>query len=190
MLSTLQVVLLTAVGLWAAGVTALELITPHDARPAAMIGMPRFEGPELVLPEDYRRWTFVSASVGLSYDDRDHHSEPGLFHNIYVQPWALDAYLATGAFPERTAFAMELYTPAAKTSPLRHGFFQQDRVAVEMSVKDSSLFEDRWACFDFGSSGRTARAQPSGGCFACHATHAATDSVFTQFYPTLRERPE
>ena len=34
-----------------------------------------------------------------------------------------------------------------------------------------------------------AAAFPNDACNACHEQNAATDFVFTQFYPVLRDRP-
>ena len=82
---------------------------------------------------------------------------------------------------------LELYTADQKVAPARHGFFEGTRIAVEVAVKDRETFVDGWAYFGFGDGSRkTAGAFPKSACFNCHAQHAATDNVFTQFYPVLR----
>ncbi len=54
-----------------------------------------------------------------------------------------------------------------------------------MAVKDSERFEETWGYVSFGD-GETAAPFPKEQCYDCHAEHAATDNVFTQFYPILR----
>ena len=52
-------------------------------------------------------------------------------------------------------------------------------------VKDEARFPGKWAFFIFGDS-KTARMVPTNmECYSCHAQHAAVDTTFVQFYPTL-----
>lgn len=140
---------------------------------------------ELLRPDRIEQWVFVGASIGLSYSDATRTDGPGMFHNVYITPASYEAYVRTRAFPEGTMLAMTLYDPGEKVAPSRHGFFEGTRLSLEVAVKDSARFSQRWAYFNLGSA-RSAR--PSGdGCNACHAAHAATDNVFTQFYPVLRD---
>jgi len=56
--------------------------------------------------------------------------------------------------------------------------------------KDSKRFAEEWAYFSFeGQDGKpVSKAQPfpKNRCWSCHDQKAATDNVFTQFYPVLR----
>src|SRR5262249_42694489 len=56
----------------------------------------------LVLPDDYRNWIFIGASIGLSYSEETKGDGPGLFHHTYTQPEAYQHYRRTGKFPEKT----------------------------------------------------------------------------------------
>ena len=57
-------------------------------------------------------------------------------------------------------------------------------MGVEVHVKDSR-FAGNWAFFGFGD-GKTAKMIPTtAGCYSCHSEHAAVDTTFVQFYPTL-----
>src|SRR5262249_48559838 len=143
---------------------------------------------ELIRPERVDQWVFVGASIGLSYADASRTDGPGMFHNVFITPTAYEAFVRTRTFPEGTMLAMTMYEPGEKVAPSRHGFFEGPRVGMEGAVKDSARFRGRWAYFDFGAGRSSARASgPS--CQACHAKHAATDNVFTQFYPVLRDLP-
>jgi len=58
-------------------------------------------------------------------------------------------------------------------------------MGLEVHIKDESRFSGKWAFFGFGDS-RTAKMIPtSADCYSCHAQHAAVDTTFVQFYPTL-----
>ena len=58
-------------------------------------------------------------------------------------------------------------------------------MAVEVHVKDEARFPGKWAFFGFGE-GKTAKMIPTSvDCYSCHAAHAAVDTTFVQFYPTL-----
>jgi hypothetical protein len=141
----------------------------------------------LLFPEDYQKWVFVGASLGLSYADQARTDGPGAFHNVYLRPESYDAFRRTGRFPDGTVLVMELYEAAGKVAPSRHGLFEGRRLAVEAAVKDTKRFPEGWAYFGFGDGPRrSAAAFPRGSCFDCHRQHAATDNVFTQFYPVLR----
>ena len=60
-----------------------------------------------------------------------------------------------------------------------------DTCALEVHVKDSARFPGGWAFFGFDD-GQAAKPVPhDAACYACHAAHAAVDTTFVQFYPTL-----
>ena len=161
-------------------------------RATAPPGDPRFTADrELIRPEGHREWIFVGASLGMSYDAE----KPKLatFHNVYLHPRAYQEYKKTGRFPERTILAMEVLTPQSQASINRQGQFEDQPVALEAAVKDSSRFPEGWAYFDFSRRGQAsfpgiaaAAAFPKPACWSCHNQHARTDNVFTQFYPVLR----
>jgi len=150
---------------------------------------PAYDGSGALLrPEGYREWVFVGASLGLSYSDGPPASGPGSFHHTYLRPESYAEYRRTGRFPEGTVLVLELYEAAQKAAPSRHGLFEGRRLAVEAAVKDSRRFPEGWAYFSFGDGAeRAARPFPRRACFDCHREHAASDNVFVQFYPVLRD---
>ena len=150
---------------------------------------PVFDGAALVRPEGYRTWPLVGASLGLSYAETPQGSGPGTFHRVYVNPASYEAYGRTGTFPDGTMFVLELYAAHEKTAPAKAVYFEGPRVGLEASVKDRRRFPSGWAYFGFENGARaTATAFPEERCHSCHVAHAARDSVFVQFYPTLRDR--
>ena len=44
----------------------------------------------------------------------------------------------------------------------------------------------KWGFFDFDAPGANGKLIPqTASCYSCHAAHAAVDTTFVQFYPTL-----
>ena len=165
----------------------------QEVRPADQ--MPQFtEGGDLVRPEEWERWVMVGSSIGLSYSEprraRGPHEAPGMFHNIYLQPWAYDYFMEYGEFAEGTMFALSIYAASRNADPARGGFYQGDRVPViEMHVKKAGIDSTGWGFFNFGDgAATTAKVPAQAACYSCHVTNAAFDNVFTQFYPLLRAR--
>jgi hypothetical protein len=51
-------------------------------------------------------------------------------------------------------------------------------------VKDAKL-EGGWGFYEFDGPGSTKVVKRPAGCYECHESHAAVDTTFVQFYPTL-----
>jgi hypothetical protein len=170
----------------------LLLLLPLAA--LAQDAAPRYTGDkELVRPDAYPEWVFVGASLGMSYSEGEAAAAPGpqRFHNVYIAPAAYREYKESGKFPEGTMLVMEIMTAASQVSINRRGHFQDKAVGIEVAVKDSSRYDESWAYFNFirpdGSAAPSAKAFKKESCWVCHDEHAATDNVFTQFYPMLRQ---
>lgn len=148
---------------------------------------PRYDAEgRLQRPAGYERWIFVGASFGLSYSE---HVRPGgsdTFHHVYLDPNAYAHFARTGSFPDPTLLVLEIHRRAERAAPARQGYFEGERLAVEVALKDSSRFEDGWAYFDFSNGKAASLPFEKHQCFSCHVEHAADDNVFTQFYPVLR----
>lgn len=147
----------------------------------------------LVRPADYREWVFVTSGLGMTYGPAQHAagSTPP-FDNVFVTRDAHRAFLDGGAWPDGTMFVLEIRRAESGVSIDTGGRTQGDVVALEASVKDRSRFGGNgWAYFSFdGPQGFLDDAAPlpaTAACHSCHASHAAVDNTFVQFYPTLRE---
>jgi hypothetical protein len=159
----------------------------------------QFEGKDTLLrPVGYREWVFVGSSLGLRYakdpeeDRADKQRGPAseVYHNVYINPGSYQAFIKTGQFPEGTVMILELANSDVKREPGLQGSYQKDFVGLEASVKNSKRFAKQWAYFSFdGPDGKLkdkARPFSEETCWSCHHQKAATDHVFTQFYPVLR----
>lgn len=158
-------------------------------KPAAV-----FEGQDTLLrPEGYREWVFVGSSLGLRYDQNPGKEPPQKaehFNNVYINPVAYRQFSKTGKFPDGTVLILEIATLETKKEPGLQGAYQKDFIRLEAAVKDSQRFADGWAYFTFTEKeGKLKdKSQPfaKASCYDCHHSKAATDHVFTQFYPVLR----
>ena len=135
----------------------------------------------------------VGASTGLSYSDGPAPAAgeaPGMFHNVFLQPWAYRRFMETGEFPDGSMFVLSFYEASRKATPARRGFYEGDQLpGFEVHLKQAGEDSTGWAFYAFGDSTATATRTPfAAPCYACHAKEAAHDNVFTQFYPPLRRR--
>lgn len=152
---------------------------------------PSHSGPEytsdaqLKFPEDYREWAYVTSGFDMSYaaGQQDGHH---MFDNVFVNPESYKAFMETGTWPDKTMLVVEVRSAEGKGSINQKGNYQgADVMGVEVHVKDEAKFPGKWAFFGFDDS-KTAKMIPTTeGCYSCHAEHAAVDTTFVQFYPTL-----
>jgi Cytochrome P460 len=155
---------------------------------AAAQGPEYTAGDQLILPADYREWIFLTSSLDLNYDE----AVPGagrrsLLDNVFVNPDAYGVFMKTGTWPDKTVLVKENRTAASAGSISKSGKFQTAVASMELHVKDEARFPGKWAFFV--SDGKTpARLMPqTASCYSCHEQHAAVDTTFVQFYPTLLE---
>jgi hypothetical protein len=87
-------------------------------------------------------------------------------------------------------FVLSFYEASRKSAPAKAGFYEGDRApGIDVHLKQKGLDKTGWAFFGFGDTASVGARIPSvASCYSCHATEAARDNVFTQFYPFMRER--
>jgi hypothetical protein len=164
----------------ATAATAAEWSTAPDAGPVYTA-----EG-RLRYPQDYREWVFLSSGVDMSYQERADMKDHSMFDNVFAEPTAYRQFLRTGTWPDGTALVLESRVAAEKGSINKRGKFQTSEVmGVEVHVKDTRRFQGGWAFFTFRDSGPGQMVPMTADCYSCHQQHAAVDTTFVQFYPTL-----
>jgi hypothetical protein len=141
---------------------------------------------QLKVPEDYRDWTYLTTGFDMSYNPAMQAGDHHMFDNVFVNPEAYKVFVETGTWPDKTVLALEVRGAEGKGSINQKGNYQGVGVmALEVHVKDESRFPGKWTFFGFDGS-KTAKMIPtSADCYSCHAEHAAVDTTFVQFYPTL-----
>jgi hypothetical protein len=141
-------------------------------------------GDELVRPEGYREWVFVTSGVRMSNSESC--GEGATFVNVFVTPPAYIQFLATGSWPDKTILVEEKRGSTNKTSLNKATHYQADFMGISVKVKDVGRFVEKWAYYSFDSSAKTAKPNPKIACWQCHYDRGAVDSSFVQFYPTLK----
>ena len=172
-------------------VLALALLSPRlansDDTAAAGNHAPRYtDDGRLIPPADYREWIYLSTGLDMSYNEKANASGMSVFDNVFVDPESYRAFRETGTWPDKTQLVLEVRGARSKGSINRHGHFQTHEIdGVEVHVKDTARFDGGWAFF--GTDGHTpaAKIPDSASCYSCHRGHAAVDTTFMQFYPTL-----
>jgi hypothetical protein len=140
----------------------------------------------IIPPLDYREWVFLSSGLGMSYNKNAVESDTPAFDNVFVNPEAYRVFQQTGTWPDKTQFVLEVRRSSAKGSINQRGRFQStDVLAFEMHVKDVARLDGGWAFFDVEGNAPAAKIPTTEACYACHREHAAVDTTFVQFYPTL-----
>lgn len=143
---------------------------------------------QLVRPDDYREWIYLSSGLGMTYGpvSAANADRPPLFDNVFVTRTAYKSFLKTGQWPDGTVLVLEVRSSDSKASINKDGRFQTDAVAIQAEVKDETRFPGKWAFFGFGKNASTGKMIPTtGACYSCHARNGAVDNTFVQFYPTL-----
>jgi len=152
------------------------------AAPDTSAGKPQYAADnQLLRPENYREWIFLSSGLGMSYSDSPGHQ---MFTNVFVPQWAYSEFLKTGKWPDKTMFVVEERGAESKGSINKAGHYQSDLMGIGVEVRDSR-FADKWAYFNFDEN-KSATANPKPACWQCHEDHAAVEHSFVQFYPTLK----
>jgi hypothetical protein len=140
---------------------------------------------KLLLPDNYRDWVFLTSSFDLSYMEGMQMGDHTL-DNVFVNPESYRSFLATGTWPDKTLLVKENRRAPREGSINKAGNYQSTQiVGIEIHVKDEARFNDNWAFFAFGGKEPATMIPQAASCYSCHAAHAAVDTTFVQFYPTL-----
>jgi Cytochrome P460 len=143
----------------------------------------------LKFPENYREWVYLSTGIDMSYgpaSDMGH----SMFDNVFVNPESYKAFLVTGTWPDKTMLVLEVRGAANKNAINKAGHYQTPEImGLEVHVKDETRFKEsgKWAFFGFDSGEPSKMIPKEMDCYSCHREHAAVDTTFVQFYPTLIE---
>ena len=164
---------------------AVGLIATVSLAAAAFAG-PSFDADgKIVIPDNMDRWPTVGTTYALSYE-----GDGGTTLNtVRLDPDSYDAYVKTGKFPVGAILQLEVRTPVEEIAPAKGGKTQGGVVGRSLHVKDEKGGPGTWTFYGFGATSKTGSPIPrSQACYSCHDEHAGkTDTVFTQFYPTLKE---
>lgn len=140
---------------------------------------------DLTPPLQFREWTYLTTGFNMSYDAKPSDGM-SMFDNVFVNPAAYRSFLATGTWPDKTVMVLEHRQASSKGSINKSGNFQSGGImGLELHIKDEARFPGKWAFFDVASETKATLIPSKASCYSCHAEHAAVDTTFVQFYPTL-----
>jgi hypothetical protein len=140
---------------------------------------------KMLLPKNYRDWVFLTSSFDMSYMAGMQMGDHTL-DNVFVNPDSYQSFLASGTWPDKTLLVKENRSAPSEGSINKAGNYQSTQiVGIEIHVKDEGRFKDKWAFFAFGGKEPATLIPQAASCYSCHAAHAAVDTTFVQFYPTL-----
>ena len=141
----------------------------------------------LVFPANYREWIYLTTGMDMDYNPDPSMAGHSMFDNVFVNPEAYKAFVATGTWPDKTMLVLEGRMAASEGSINKAGHYQGGVMSQSIHIKDKSRFPGGWAFFGFDA-GKPAKQIPTKAeCYSCHEQHAAVDTTFVQFYPTLLE---
>jgi|SRR5579871_301494 len=180
---------LIALPLLAAALFGFQRTSPTPPTPSSQsANQPEYTANgELLPPTNYREWVYLTTGFDMSYSatgSMDHH----MFDNVFVNPEAYQSFQKTGTWPDKTMLVLEVRGARSKGSINQAGNFQDTEVmGLEVHVRDEKRFhaQGNWAFFGFGENKYAKMAPTDAECYSCHAQHAAVDTTFVQFYPTL-----
>ncbi len=139
---------------------------------------------EMLPPTDYREWIYLTSGLDMSYTPRAGSAGMSMFDNAFVTPEAYHSFLETGTWPDKTMIMLEVRGAVTNGSINKAGHFQgSDMMGIEMHVKDEA--RGGWAFYEFDGAKPAEMIPKTASCYSCHQAHAAVDTTFVQFYPTL-----
>lgn len=167
----------------AIALSALLLIGAGSPAPIARYT----EDGKLVVPDQYRRWVFLTSSLDMNYQPGPPMADGHMLDNVFVDPAAWGAFQATGHWPDQTIMVKEDRLATSQGSINRNGFYQTEEImGLEFHVHDEARFPGGWAFFVTTGDGPAEPVPQTLDCYACHQAHGAVDTTFTQFYPTAK----
>jgi hypothetical protein len=148
--------------------------------------IPRYDAAgRLILPADYREWVFLSSGLDMNYSDSPAAQGRHIFGNVFAPRAAYLAFKKDGIWPDKTILMLEDRTGSTMGSINKTGQFQTEVTGMEAHVKDVARFKGGWGFFAFDDSMPADLIDYDASCYSCHLDHAAVDTTFVQFYPTL-----
>lgn len=153
----------------------------------------RWVGPdgEIRLPADARSdWTHLG-----SYVVADPKAPGHGFHDVYTQPGTVQAYQATGQFPDGTVLVKEIRKIGTAAMSTGTAQWATENAVWFVMVKDTkNRFPDNplwgdgwgWALFEASNPDKNVATSYKTDCLGCHEPTRDNDLVYIQGYPALR----
>ena len=158
----------------------------------AVVMRPVTDGPgytkagELKYPAKYREWVFLTSGIDMNYTAPTGAGagipEHSVFDNVFVNPEAYRAFVGTGHWPVGTVMVLENRGAEGNHSINVRGKTQSEEMR---GFEVHALRADGWGFYSFSDTVSAKEIAHTASCYSCHEQHAAVDTTFVQFYPTL-----
>jgi hypothetical protein len=136
---------------------------------------------KLVFPANYREWIYLTTGMDMDYNPDIAMAGHSMFDNVFVNPDAYKAFVATGTWPDKTMIVLEGRMAANKGSINKKGHYQTNDVMMQsVHIKDESRFQGKWAFFGFDERKPAKQIHTTAVCYSCHEQHGAVDTIFVQ----------
>lgn len=150
------------------------------------------EGSIRVPDVDYlAKWQFLGTWSSLAEDGKG----AADLHNVYAQPGVIEAYRATGEFPDGAVLikdilltkTQDMTTGTISHATKREGWFVMIK-DTKGRFKGNPLWGDGWgwAWFDADAPTKTTTTDYKENCIQCHLPVKETDWIHTFAYPSLK----
>jgi hypothetical protein len=137
------------------------------------------------IPTNYREWQYLTSGTDMSYNEPTTTANATghtMFDNIFVNREAWEGFKQSGTWPNGTVLVLENRMGEGNVSINKQGKTQNAEV---MGLEIHTKVNSQWAFYVRGSDGQEHLVAKPAGCYTCHEAHAAADTTFAQFYPTV-----
>ncbi len=83
---------------------------------------------KLVFPPNYREWIYLTTGLDMDYSPTVNLADHSMFDNVFVNPDAYKAFVATGKWPDKTVFVLEGRVAGSKGSINKAGHYQTTEI--------------------------------------------------------------
>ena len=146
----------------------------------------------LRVPENYRTRYQPLGSWAIAADSGRSSKE---MHEVYASPGAIDAYRASGHFPDGTVLVKEVFatsTAGMTTGTVSHASMLKGWFVMVKDSRNSrqgnALWGDGWgwSWFDADKPLKTTSTDYKTACRGCHVPAQSTNWIYVDGYPVLR----
>src|SRR5258706_13613223 len=120
----------------------------------------------------------------MDYSPTVNLADHSMFDNVFVNPEAYKAFVATGKWPDKTILVLEGRVAGSKGSINKGGHYQTTEImSRSIHLKDDS--RGGWAFFGFGDGPNGGHTPQEAVCYSCPADYRGVDTTFLQILPAM-----
>jgi hypothetical protein len=137
------------------------------------------------IPTDYREWQYLTSGLDMSYNQATtnaNNTGHSMFDNVFVNRKAWAGFKKNGTWPNGTVLVLENRMGEGNVSINKRGKTQNAEV---MGLEIHTRQNNEWLFYTAGDDKQEHLIPKPAACYTCHESHAAADTTFAQFYPTV-----